>query len=176
MNPGVIGAGKFVKDADLIIVDDLIARGLLFKEETYEHDYPFCWRCHSPLLYYANPKKSWFIKVTKKKRELIKNSKDITWVPSHIKKGRFGEWLKEVKDWALSRERYWGTPLPVWRCEKCENTEVMESKEDLRKQKFSNNRYFVLRHALSLKNTKFIVNALPNEKYPLVKIGKFQAK
>ncbi|MCZ2845801.1 MAG: class I tRNA ligase family protein, partial [Candidatus Bathyarchaeota archaeon] len=168
--------GMHVKDADPLIIEDLKKRNLILKEEIHKHDYPFCWRCHSPLLYYANPKKSWFIKVTKIKDKLIENNKSIEWVPSHIKKGRFGGWLEEVKDWAFSRERYWGTPLPVWRCGNCENTEVIGSKEDLKKQKFSNNRYFVMRHALSLKNTKFIINALPNEKYPLVKIGKFQAK
>jgi len=110
-------AGMFVKEADPKIVKDLKKRKLLFKEEMYEHDYPFCWRCKTPLIYYA--KNSWFIKITEIKNQLIKNSKKINWIPGHIKEGRFGEWLKEIKDWNLSRERYWGTPLPVWQCEKC---------------------------------------------------------
>jgi len=108
-------AGMFVKEADPLIIEDLKKRNLLFKEEMYEHEYPFCWRCDSPLLYYA--KTSWFIKMTVIKEDLIKNNEKINWVPGYLKEGRFGEWLKEVKDWNLSRERYWGTPLPIWHCQ-----------------------------------------------------------
>jgi len=123
--------GKFVKSAttETIILDYLKAKGILFKEETYEHDYPFCWRCDTPLLYYA--KDSWFIEVTKVKEELIANNQNINWVPDHIKAGRFGEWLNNVKDWAISRERYWGTPLPIWECEKCNKHRVIGSLEEL---------------------------------------------
>ena len=137
-------AGLYVKDADPLIIQDLKERGILFKEEIYEHDYPFCWRCHSPLLYYA--KESWFINMQKVKKDLIKNNQKINWIPAHLKEGRFGEWLKDVKDWALSRERYWGTPLPVWQCKNCGHLEVIGSREDLLKQKFSQNKYFILRH------------------------------
>lgn len=112
-------AGMFVKDAehktDDSVIEDLKSRNLLFKAEEYEHDYPFCWRCRSPLLYYA--RESWFINVKKFNKELIANNNKINWNPSHLKDGRFGEWLREVKDWAVSRERYWGTPLPIWKCE-----------------------------------------------------------
>lgn len=142
-------AGLFVKDADPLIIEDLRNRELLFKEELYEHDYPFCWRCRTPLLYYA--KKSWFIKMAKSKKRLLKNNQKINWTPSHLKEGRFGEWLKEVKDWALSRERYWGTPLPIWQCEKCQEVEFIGSLKDLLSQNFSENEYFLFRHGESLR-------------------------
>ncbi len=129
--PGYKWDGMFVKDADSLIVEDLKERDLLYKEEIYEHDYPFCWRCDSPLLYYA--KTSWFIKMTKIGEELIKNNKQINWIPEYLKDGRFGEWLRDIKDWNLSRERYWGTPLPIWQCEKCKKQVCVGSKEELKK-------------------------------------------
>jgi isoleucyl-tRNA synthetase len=110
--------GVFVKSADPKIIENLKAREILFKEEPYEHDYPFCWRCGTPLLYYS--KESWFIKMTELKDQLIANNKQINWIPESFKEGRFGEWLRDVKDWNLSRERYWGTPLPIWECPDCE--------------------------------------------------------
>ncbi|MFH1582292.1 MAG: isoleucine--tRNA ligase [bacterium] len=125
-------AGKFVKDADPLIVEDLKKRKLLFREEMYEHEYPFCWRCDSPLLYYA--KDSWFIKVTEIKKDLLNRNNKINWVPSYLKEGRFGEWLRDVKDWNLSRERYWGTPLPIWQCEKCDKRTCIGSIEELREK------------------------------------------
>jgi len=110
-----IGKGKFVKLANEDIKKALKESKLLEKEEIIKHDYPFCWRCDTQLIYYA--KNSWFIAASKVRDELIKNNEQINWIPNYIKTGRFGEWLAEVKDWALSRERYWGTPLPIWRCE-----------------------------------------------------------
>ncbi len=124
-------AGKFVKDADPEIIEDLESRQLLYKKEMYTHDYPFCWRCDAPLLYYA--KLSWFIKMSLVKDRLIKNNKKINWTPAHIKEGRFGQWLEEVRDWAISRERYWGTPLPIWQCQKCSEFKVVGSIEELEK-------------------------------------------
>ncbi len=124
-------AGKFVKKADPEIIEHLENKGLLFKKERYLHNYPFCWRCNTVLIYYAM--KSWFIEVTKFKKELLENNQKINWYPGHIKDGRFGNWLENVKDWALSRSKFWGTPLPVWRCE-CGNEEMIGSVEELREK------------------------------------------
>ncbi|MFH1392416.1 MAG: class I tRNA ligase family protein [bacterium] len=104
------------------IIADLEKRGLLEKTEIIEHEYPFCWRCDSPLIYYA--RKAWFIKMSQLKNKLIQNNQKINWIPAHLKDGRFGEWLKDIKDWALSRERYWGTPLPIWICTKCKKQQL----------------------------------------------------
>jgi len=167
--------GMFVKKADPLIIEDLKKRNLLFKEEQYLHDYPFCWRCHSPLLYYA--KQSWFINVKKVKKNLLENNQRINWTPAHLKKGRFGEWLREIKDWAFSRERYWGTPLPIWQCQECSNKEVIGSRSDLINQKFSKNKYFILRHGESLVNIKKITVCWPEKnKSPLTKKGEKQIK
>ena len=108
-------AGLFVKKADPEVLKDLDARGLLFDAPKFEHDYPFCWRCDTPLIYYA--RESWFIKMTAVKEDLIKNNNTINWIPESIGKGRFGDWLTNVQDWGVSRNRYWGTPLNIWECE-----------------------------------------------------------
>ncbi len=123
-------SGKFVKDADPLIIDDLKSRGLLYRSETIRHTYPFCWRCSTPLLYYV--KESWYIKTTAVKDRLISGNNEINWYPEHIKYGRFGDWLENNVDWAFSRERYWGTPLPIWRCESCDYRECIGGVDDLK--------------------------------------------
>lgn len=122
-------AGKFVKDADPLITEDLDQRGLLFRSGTYTHTYPFCWRCDTPLLYYARP--TWYIRTSQYKDKMVELNETINWYPAHIKNGRFGNWLANNIDWALGRERYWGTPLPVWECETCKNAECIGSVAEL---------------------------------------------
>jgi isoleucyl-tRNA synthetase len=125
--------GKFVKDADAEIIQDLKSRNILYKKESYLHSYPHCWRCSSPLLYYA--RESWYIRTTQYARRMIELNKQINWIPAETGTGRFGNWLEENKDWALSRDRYWGTPLPIWVCEKCGHQKCVGSIEELKQGK-----------------------------------------
>ena len=125
--------GKYVFDANKDIIKDLKEKEVLYKEELVEHTYPFCWRCDSPLMYYA--KESYYLTVTKIKDDLIENNKKIHWVPSHIKEGRFGKWLEGARDWDFSRNRFWGAPIPIWKCEDCEKMVCVGSLEELEKLK-----------------------------------------
>lgn len=167
-------AGRFVKDEDVAIdiIKDLAHRGLLFKKEKYEHSYPHCWRCKTPLVYYARD--SWYIEVSKLRDEMVNENKDINWEPAHIREGRFGEWLDGIKDWAISRERYWGTPLPVWLSDDGDRI-VVDSIETIKKYtKKSGNKYFVMRHGQSKGNVTELVSSKIDNIDPLTELGQSQ--
>ncbi|MFA6407512.1 MAG: class I tRNA ligase family protein [Candidatus Paceibacterota bacterium] len=155
-------AGMYVKakEVEEKIFAALAAKKNLLRTEPYTHEYPFCWRCSSPLLYYA--RHSWFIKMSLLRDVLTKENKSIHWTPENLKEGRFGEWIREVKDWAISRERYWGTPLPIWECGECKTTTTIGSVEELEKaQKASGNRYIFVRHGGAESNLKNILSSWP---------------
>lgn len=152
MKRGEPGEGLFAKDADRLVFEQLRDRGLTVEDilGVVEHEYPFCWRCDTPLLYMA--RESWFIRMGKLRKEMQKNNTKINWIPGHVQNGRFGEWLRELKDWAIARDRYWGTPLPIWECEKCSHREVVGSLGELDKKAYFKNVWYTMRHGEATHN------------------------
>ena len=161
---------------DILIIKYLVAQNSLFRKEKVVHSYPHCWRCDTPLLNYAAS--SWFIKVMALKEKLLAENQKINWVPEHIKDGRFGKWLAGARDWAVSRQRFWGAPLPVWHCDKCKKVKIIGSLEELKKNtKTSGNHYFVMRHGESENNLLGINDCVVREKsYGLTEIGRKMVK
>ncbi len=159
---GIPGENFFVKKADEEIKKDLRDRKLLYKEEKIVHSYPHCWRCDTPLLYY--PVSSWYIAVTKIKKQIIKNNLQIRWVPGHIKKGRFGKWLEEIRDWDVARTRFWGAAIPIWQCQTCKKYMAVGSLKELSQKAISSgNKYFILRHAEADSNILGINSCWPEK-------------
>lgn len=168
--------GRSVVDESLAvdILKDLQSRGLLFAKENHTHSYPFCWRCKTRLIYYARD--SWYIAMSKLRADLVKENETIHWEPEHIKEGRFGEWLREVKDWAISRERYWGTPMPVWES-KHGGKIVADSLGTLKKYaKRSGNKYILMRHGQAENNIEKIHHANPGHEEKLTREGREESK
>lgn len=146
--PGLAGQYVKSKETEEHIISYLQENGNLLWTKPYTHEYPFCWRCGTAILYYA--RSSWFVEMSKLRGALLKNNETVNWMPAHVKSGRFGEWVREVKDWNLSRERYWGAPLPIWECAACSHTEVFGSLDELdRLAGGSRNHYWALRHGES---------------------------
>jgi len=162
--------------ADIAVIQYLQEKSNFFVKEKITHSYPHCWRCDTPLLNYASS--SWFIKVTDIKEKLLKNNKKINWVPSHLRDGRFGKWLEGARDWAISRTRFWGAPIPVWRCEKCSEIKVAGSVDDIKNsEQKSGNKYFVIRHGEAKSNATNVINGnIANNHFPLTEKGIKQAE
>lgn len=171
-------SGLYVKatETEKKIIAYLTKENYLLKTVPYTHEYPFCWRCSTPLLYYARD--SWFIEMSKLRKKLIASNKNVNWIPEHIKKGRFGAWIKEAKDWAISRDRYWGAPLPIWQCDKG-HIKVVESLEDLKENIKVSNNFYILRHGEAEHNIKNIIasgNETNSHTSEMTELGVSQAK
>lgn len=158
---------------DVEIIKFLAHQGRLFDKEQYGHSYPHCWRCDTPLLNYSTS--SWFVKVTDIKAKMLSNAKDINWTPAHIKEGRFGNWLENARDWSISRQRYWGSVMPIWKCEKCSELKVFGSIEELRGPLGNPNKLFMVRHGQGENNAASLGSSIPEEiPYHLTELGRTQ--
>ncbi len=158
---------------DIEVIKYLTKNNLLFSKEQYQHSYPHCWRCETPLINYATS--SWFVNITKIKDEALKLAEDINWSPSHIKEGRFGNWLEGARDWSISRQRFWASVVPIWKCDKCNEIKVIGSINDLKEQFGNPNKLFLVRHGEAENNEQNILSSYPEKKnYGLIEKGKKQ--
>ena len=156
--------------ADVEVIKYLAGKGTLYAKEKIIHSYPHCWRCETPLLNYATS--SWFVKVAQIKEKLIEENKKVKWVPEAVGEGRFGKWLEGARDWAVSRSRYWGAPMPVWKCEKCEKVEVLGSINEIKQKTKSGNNYFLVRHGEAEHNVKDILSNKADNPHHITEKGK----
>lgn len=162
------------QSSDVLIIKNLAARNLLLAKEKIVHSYPHCFRCETPLFYFAIP--AWFIKISEVKKRIIELNNDIRWIPEHLKHGRFGKSVEMAPDWNISRNRYWASPLPFWRCEKCDNTECLGSLDEIKVRSKAKNKYFVMRHGEAQHNLTNTVSSVPEDDNHLTEKGKAEVK
>ncbi len=163
-----------IQKTDIEIIKFLAAQGKLFSKEKLIHSYPHCWRCDSPLLNYATS--SWFVEVTKIRNQIVAENQSINWVPADIRDGRFGKWLEGARDWAISRSRFWGSPLPIWRCKDCEKIEVVGGVEDIKNHTRGTNKYFIARHGEAENNVLGILSCVADRPHHLTEKGREQVR